>query len=146
MRSPKEHSTTSDGHSCACGSQWCLENNKGNLRQAKLTRTQSKQQLMDMVNELAHCTTELGRSTSPAAEVMLAWVDDDGPIKQGRAAAAGELLLEVVCKLSTRDESGCLHICCLVRRKVLLQSLAGVVATDIKGGRCSSLEWAGRFA
>jgi len=51
------------------------------------------QQLVDKINKLAHCTTELGRSTSPAAEVMLAWVDDDGPIKQGRAAATEQVLL-----------------------------------------------------
>jgi hypothetical protein len=114
--------------------------------QGKLTRTQSMQQLMDMVNKLAHCTTEPGRSTSPAAEVMLAWVDDDGPIKQGGATATEELLLEVVCKLSARDKSRCLHIRCLVRGEVLLQPLAGVVASDIKGGRGPSLEWTGRFA
>lgn len=113
---------------------------RGNLRQGRLTRTHSMQQLMDVVNKLAHRTTEPGRSTSPAAEVMLAWVDDDGPIKQGGAAATEELLLEVVCKLSSRDGSGCLHIRCLVRGEVLLQPLAGIVASDIKGGRGPSLE------
>jgi hypothetical protein len=102
---------------------------------------------MDVVNKLAHCTTEPRRSTSPAAEVMLAWVDDDRPIKQGGAAATEKLLLEVVCKLSARDESGCLHIRCLVRGELLLHPLAGVVAPYIKGGRGPSLEWAGgRFA
>ena len=77
---------------------------------------------------------------------MLAWVNDDRPIKQGGAAATEQLLLEVVCELSTRDESGSLCIRCLVRRNVLFQSLAGVVTTDVKGRRGSSLECAGRLA
>jgi len=86
------------------------------------------------------------RSISPVTEIMLAWVDDDQPIKQGRAAATEQLLLEVICEPSTQDESGGLCIRRLVRRNVLFQLLAGVVATDIKGGRGSSLECAGRFA
>jgi hypothetical protein len=71
---------------------------------------------------------------------MLAWVDDDWPIKQGGATGTEQLLLKVVRELSTRDERGCLCICGLVRRTVLFQPLAGVVATDVKGGRGSSLE------
>jgi hypothetical protein len=76
---------------------------------------------------------------------VLAWVDDDRPIKQGGATATEEFLLEVVCKLSAGNESGRLGPCCLVRGKVFFLSLAGVVATDVKGGRGTSLEWPGRF-
>jgi hypothetical protein len=49
-------------------------------------------------------------------------------------------LLEVIRELSIRDERGDLCIRCLVRRSVLFEPLVGVIATDVKGWRGSSLE------
>jgi hypothetical protein len=75
-------------------------------------------------DKLVYCTAIFVRSTSPAAEVMLARVDCDRPIKQGGATATKQLLLEVIRKLSTRDEGRRLCVGRLVRWKVLFQPLA----------------------